>query len=398
METGQKQKQGEKQGHKKCLEIKREIGKGSYGNVYAALDGNGKQVAVKVIEEKEDGISSLLELSIMSVIQHPNINSALYIKIKDERIYIVQELAIGSLSKNFHLINDIRKCLFDVTEAVYCLHQESIIHCDIKCDNILVFEDGRIKLADFGLSKLHFGTPFKSNRGTKGHKAPEMGIGNWEFAADIWSLGCTYHEIVYRQTPFPSQPETDKGRAIMNCFMDYDNRYNSGKNVLNSSKFVPYVRNKDWDLEKNKEINVLISLMLQLNPVNRPEAGELIDHPYFELLSCDSHHIEIISDHEVKEGAWESFISEVFEDQEDGELDYGEEGIIYDENVSSTAKKIYGKYMKEKKKFNPIVAYTCLHIANKMIKDRPLEEGSDCKYSLTLERKICKELGFKLHI
>ncbi|EGC34646.1 hypothetical protein DICPUDRAFT_34650 [Dictyostelium purpureum] len=74
------------------------------------------------------------------------------------------------------------------------LHDNNIIHRDIKCQNILVNLDFNIKIIDFGISKY---TEYKTSTfaGTPTHMSPETRIGKTSFGSDLWSLGCTIIEM-----------------------------------------------------------------------------------------------------------------------------------------------------------------------------------------------------------
>lgn len=97
----------------------------------------------------------------------------------------------------------------DTLMGLEYLHNRHVIHRDLKTDNLLIAHDGRIKIADFGMAKMHdemcgpiqqLGT---CKMGTPLYMAPEA-IANhtYTFASDIWALGCVFYELCMLQHPF----------------------------------------------------------------------------------------------------------------------------------------------------------------------------------------------------
>ncbi|XP_006459452.1 hypothetical protein AGABI2DRAFT_66354, partial [Agaricus bisporus var. bisporus H97] len=99
----------------------------------------------------------------------------------------------------------------DITAGLQYLHQSDIVHGDLKAKNILVSDDGRALIADFGISRIVVSTKLASTQvssGTMRWMAPELLIDDEEncptvtLKSDIWSLGCVYYEIFTRKIPF----------------------------------------------------------------------------------------------------------------------------------------------------------------------------------------------------
>jgi hypothetical protein len=76
-----------------------------------------------------------------------------------------------------------------ILEAVAHAHQRSVIHCDLKPENFILFPDGRLRLTDFGISRLAARTALGSGSGTVGYVAPEQAMGRTSFQSDVFSLG-----------------------------------------------------------------------------------------------------------------------------------------------------------------------------------------------------------------
>ncbi len=89
------------------------------------------------------------------------------------------------------------------------MHSRDIIHRDIKPGNILIFERDRLKLADFGLTKVRDPNALnESHVGTLGYVAPEINADSPTYypGTDIWSLGVVLHDMMYGTNRLPSLP------------------------------------------------------------------------------------------------------------------------------------------------------------------------------------------------
>ena len=115
-----------------------------------------------------------------------------------------------------------RHCLFNVTLAVNAMHQQNVLHRDIKSDNVLADDKGRVKLADLGFS--NFLSDRESHRKTQGGTqnwiAPEIAKGvKYSKEVDVWSLGCYAQELATGKPPFapPQFPQDKLFDSIVNA-------------------------------------------------------------------------------------------------------------------------------------------------------------------------------------
>jgi len=149
------------------------IGEGTYGVVYKGRNKkNNKLVALKKIrlELAEEGIPStaVREISLLRELrEHPNVVSLEHILHDDAKLYLVFEFLMCDLKKHLDSTRDvldsmlIKSYLYQITNAMYYCHSRRILHRDLKPQNLLIDEQGLVKLADFGLGRA-FGIPVRA--------------------------------------------------------------------------------------------------------------------------------------------------------------------------------------------------------------------------------------------
>lgn len=189
------------------------LGKGSFGTVYEGLNmDDGSFFAVKVSDEQTNGPEIQQEVDVLRRLNHPNIVRYLGSSVKDGHLCIFLELGKDSLRsvlnkyKRFEE-NMIRIYTRQILQGLEYLHQQNTVHRDIKCSNILVYPNGQVKLADFGVAKQMSQSLANSCKGTLLYMAPEMieppaDSRRYGLAVDIWSLGCTIIEMADGKGPW----------------------------------------------------------------------------------------------------------------------------------------------------------------------------------------------------
>lgn len=339
-----------------------QIGHGSYGQVYSGKDGKGRAVAIKKVPLKENGISNVFEANIMRSIIHPNISGCIHIQVKSNEMHLIQELAVSDMAKytrgmwsktgeedtrghggengrrgghgvgggggsrngesgsdrgggersnrggGYNRYNpspeQVRNWFHDLANAVYCLHEASIIHADIKAGNVLIFPDMHLKLTDFTLSVKCWDDckEFHQNSCTCTHRPIEAFLKlGWSYSLDIWSLGCTFYEILHGELLFLNQNELEFGtikrstqkveakqrnvsRSI-NAILDWG--YYTGsqefEHYRSTIDYLTYNKNRKFDRRFVLHEN-LIYQMLAVNPKLRPTIADVIEHNLFQGL------------------------------------------------------------------------------------------------------------------
>ena len=195
------------------------LGSGSYGNVslvkstkknyYYAI----KNISLKQILYNQLSDNLELEKGILLRIDHPFIVKLVKTLKDDKFIYFLMDYIRGK--ELFDVIRDIgiltkSQCLFygaSIMLAVRYLHQRKFVYRDIKPENVMVLENGYIKIIDFGTAK-QIEDKTKTTMGTPHYMAPEMILGaGYSFEVDYWAIAICMYEFICGEVPFADQSE-----------------------------------------------------------------------------------------------------------------------------------------------------------------------------------------------
>ena len=182
--------------------IERRLGEGGFATVYQAMDLiEGIRVALKIphssVMDDEVLKDFRNEVRLTARLEHPNILPLKNASFINGHFVIVTPLGEKSLADRLHRRMSFEKILDfadQMLQAVAYAHQQRIIHCDIKPENMILFPINRLKLIDFGIAKVALKTVSSSGSGTLGYMAPEQAMGQPSFRSDVFSLGL----IIYR--------------------------------------------------------------------------------------------------------------------------------------------------------------------------------------------------------
>lgn len=199
-------------------EIHELLGVGGMAYVYKAYDNIEKRwVAIKILKEELAGNSDFLrrfrnESKAIAVLSHPNIVKVYDVSFGDRIQYIVMEYIDGiTLKQYIEQQGEIkwREALYftvQILRALHHAHEKGIIHRDIKPQNIMLLEDGTIKVTDFGIarfSQAETQTMTDKAIGSVHYIAPEQARGGYiNDKADIYSVGVMLYEMLTGQLPF----------------------------------------------------------------------------------------------------------------------------------------------------------------------------------------------------
>lgn len=217
------------------FEVHFPIGRGSHSLVFKALHRpSNTVVALKVMEAKtdKDRLRNAREIQLHTPLDHPHVVRLLDSFSDDSNQYLVLEhCAKGEFfpyfTKNRHKFseNDVKKFLFQALSALEYVHGQGVIHRDVKMGNLLLTEQGDIKLADFGLSvtfEERNEAGHESMAGTPNYLPPEFVLKNKiSFANDLWSVGCFGFALVYGRLPFEGNDYHETIKNIVGKKLDF---------------------------------------------------------------------------------------------------------------------------------------------------------------------------------
>jgi len=262
-----------------------DIGSGSFGRVCKGIrKSDNLEVAIKIVNKSKlnskPGANLMKylerEVNILKSIQHENIIQLFDVYEDSTNVYLVLELAKGgellSRIKLFQKLNEnqtriVMKQLFSALEY---LHSQGIAHRDLKPENILMISRNSnnfsIKLSDFGLSRfVDDNLNMRTLCGTPNYTAPEVfdkNIKNYTIAVDMWSCGVIMYICLCGYPPFSRR----------------NSKYPLKTQILNGLySFKP----EHWSNVSPEAISLIKSL-LQVNPENRLNVSQALNHPFFK--------------------------------------------------------------------------------------------------------------------
>ena len=192
-----------------------EIGEGSSGVVHMGMNHRtGQIIAIKTIKLEPKALKAIgLEVKMLKSFQHTNIVRYLGSERTGNRLHIFQEWvpggSVSSLLRKFgpFSMHVVRSYLFQILNGLAYLHENRILYRDIKGGNVLISNDGIVKLADFGSSKrLAYQQADRMENhticGTPYFMAPEVFEHQCSVKADVWSVGCVAYQMATSLPPW----------------------------------------------------------------------------------------------------------------------------------------------------------------------------------------------------
>lgn len=189
--------------------IERKLGEGGFSVVYRAYDTlEGIRVALKVPHARyvtEEVIEDFRkEVRLLATLNHCNILPLKNADFIEGHLVVTMPLGEQSLAERMCYRMSSRLALSYAEQLLLALahaHERRIIHCDIKPENLILFEDGRLALTDFGIAKVGLRTIQGSGSGTVGYMAPEQAMGKPSYRSDVFSAGLILCRLFGGQWP-----------------------------------------------------------------------------------------------------------------------------------------------------------------------------------------------------
>ena len=242
------------------FELGKLLGNGAFGSVNKVIrKSDRKEYAMKRVKlsqlEKKEKENALNEVRILASLNHPNIigyKEAFYDD-NSKILHIVMELAddgdietkIDDNKRNKLCFqeNTIWNILIQILQGLKFLHDNKIIHRDLKSANIFLMKNGLVKIGDLNVSKLAKIGKANTHTGTPYYSSPEIWIDQpYNNKTDIWSVGCIIYEMCSLSPPF-------RGTSLINLY-----------NNIQKGVYSPIPDNY------SKELSYVISLMLVVDP------------------------------------------------------------------------------------------------------------------------------------
>ena len=253
---------GEKIGQFRVIE---RLGAGGMSSVYRALDDAGREVALKILEDKvESGAARLrAEAAALSRLSHPGIATVYELFEADGRLVLAMELLRGETLQD--LIDrigplparDAAELCIQTLAALNHAHTAGVVHRDVKLANLMLTEDGSIRIMDFGIAR-HDGSVGLTHAGamvgTPAYMAPEQVLGNpIDARTDLYAMGVVLFRLVTATLPFRGETPFEMAQSHLN---------DAPEKAANVREDVPA-----W-------VDVIVSRALEKTPEDRFQSAE----------------------------------------------------------------------------------------------------------------------------
>ncbi|KAL4400749.1 Cell cycle serine/threonine-protein kinase Cdc5/Msd2 [Malassezia pachydermatis] len=245
------------------------LGQGGFARVFHVTDRFGHDKAFKVIaksaimQSKKNRQKILAEIMIHKSLKHVHIVRFEDVFEDAENVYFALELCHNG-RRGPYLESEARYFMVQILAGIQHMHNNSIIHRDLKLGNLMLDKDMRVKIGDFGLAALlkYPEERKKTVCGTPNYIAPEILYDQGEghsFEVDIWSVGVILYTLLVGRPPFQTN---------------------------NVQKIYDRIRRNEYEIpaEANvsPEAQSLIRQILSQRPSERPSLHEIMDHPWFQ--------------------------------------------------------------------------------------------------------------------
>ncbi|KAK1433958.1 hypothetical protein QVD17_10876 [Tagetes erecta] len=287
------------------------IGQGTYSNVYKARDlVTGKIVALKKVRvdtlEPENVKFMAREILILKKLNHPNIikleglvtsrmSSSLYLVFE----YMEHDLSGLAAAQGVKFTESQIKCFIkQLLSGLEHCHKNGVLHRDIKGSNLLISDDGILKISDFGLASFYDPQnkqPMTSRVVTLWYRPPELLLGatSYGFGIDMWSAGCILAELLAGKPIMPGRTEVEQLHKIFKLCGSPSEEYWKRYRLPNATLFKPRQPYKRCTAETFKDFPPsslpLLESLLAIDPDDRISAVASLKSDFFttEPYACE---------------------------------------------------------------------------------------------------------------
>ena len=262
-----------------------QIGHGAFGSVFKAIHNRTKRIyAIKIIDYSKNNNrenNNIINCNYQSIQQETSLMKLLndsnyvvkyygsYFSRQSNTLWLILEYCASgsvidlmlSMKRTFNEI-EVSTIMEMVLKGLIDIHNKNLIHRDIKGANILLSEDGRAKIADFGVGvHLINGKNRNSKKGSPYWMSPQIALNNeYDAKTDIWSFGITCIEMINGEPPYSqlkprcAMEKIAKSPPMVEDLIDFE---------YHTDEFIDFVKK-----------------CLEVDPNNRPTAKELLNHPF----------------------------------------------------------------------------------------------------------------------
>jgi cyclin-dependent kinase len=306
------------------------LGEGTYGVVYMAREKQtGAVVALKRmnIAAEEEGVpaTTIREICLLKELHHENIVRLYDVMFQAPKLTLVFEYCDFDLKKYMESKPGKRLDLYEtkcILKQMLCglqyMHARSVVHRDLKPQNVLLSLNRDVKLADFGLARVE-GIPVKKyshEAVTLWYRPPDVicGSTNYGFQVDMWSMGCIFAEMLTGAPLFNGHsdgeqllkifklfgtPTKDEWPGLLTCpnvkVIMSDARYAAQFDQHYTSNFHEFIRNSEL-CNLGEDGIELLKGMLQFQPSRRISAADAYNHPFLHgVPDSQSRAVEVMA-------------------------------------------------------------------------------------------------------
>ncbi|XP_004924422.1 cyclin-dependent kinase-like 4 [Bombyx mori] len=270
------------------------VGEGSYGVVLKCRRRDtGQLVAIKKFLETEDDAAvrkmALREIRMLKKLRHDHLVNMIEVFRRKRRFYLVFEYLDHTLLDELEASqgglgeDTAKKHLYQLLKGIDYCHQNSIIHRDVKPENVLVSNAGIVKLCDLGFARTLAapGEPYTEYVATRWYRAPELLVAEHRYGpeVDVWALGCLFAEMLTGDPLFPGDSDIDQLALIIKTVGKLAPRHQQIVSRLTASAAPRSART----LPGVGAARDLLAACLRTEPRARPTAAALLRHKYFAL-------------------------------------------------------------------------------------------------------------------